>query len=182
MEIKMKLKKLVVSCSIFTILAGATMQAQARDNVLGTLIGAAGGAAIGSNIGKGKGRIAAIAVGTLVGAGVGSAISGGGPVYAADYHPEYRGNHRNGWYSGHHRGYYQPYYGTTTTYTTVYPATTYYVEPQPQVVQVNNYQEPQESQEYCREFNQGITIGGKVQPGYGIACLQPDGSWQIKKQ
>ncbi|MBI1309472.1 MAG: hypothetical protein GC129_06490 [Proteobacteria bacterium] len=33
---------------------------------------------------------------------------------------------------------------------------------------------------YCREFTQTITIGGKTQKGYGTACLQPDGSWELQ--
>lgn len=35
--------------------------------------------------------------------------------------------------------------------------------------------------EYCREFNQQITIDGRSQPAYGTACMQPDGSWEIVK-
>lgn len=31
---------------------------------------------------------------------------------------------------------------------------------------------------YCREFQRNIVVGSRVQPGYGTACLQPDGSWQ----
>jgi len=31
----------------------------------------------------------------------------------------------------------------------------------------------------CREFLTTITIGGQDQQGYGTACRQPDGSWQI---
>ena len=31
----------------------------------------------------------------------------------------------------------------------------------------------------CREFQQSITVGGKTEQAYGIACLQPDGSWKI---
>ena len=31
----------------------------------------------------------------------------------------------------------------------------------------------------CREFVTTITIGGKLEQGYGTACRQPDGSWQI---
>ncbi len=33
--------------------------------------------------------------------------------------------------------------------------------------------------EQCREFQQTIVIGGKTEAGYGVACLQPDGSWKI---
>ena len=32
---------------------------------------------------------------------------------------------------------------------------------------------------YCREFQQTIIIDGKPQQGYGTACRQPDGTWQI---
>lgn len=35
------------------------------------------------------------------------------------------------------------------------------------------------SGQYCREFEQTITIGGQRQNSYGTACRQPDGSWQI---
>ena len=39
-----------------------------------------------------------------------------------------------------------------------------------------------ESGNYCREFNQTVTIGGKTQDAYGIACRQPDGTWRIVEQ
>lgn len=31
----------------------------------------------------------------------------------------------------------------------------------------------------CREFTQTIIVAGEEQQGYGTACRQPDGSWQI---
>jgi hypothetical protein len=34
---------------------------------------------------------------------------------------------------------------------------------------------------YCREFTQSVTIGGRVEHGYGTACMQPDGAWEIVK-
>lgn len=36
------------------------------------------------------------------------------------------------------------------------------------------YDEP-----YCREFTRDIRVGGKIQEGYGTACMQPDGAWKI---
>lgn len=36
-----------------------------------------------------------------------------------------------------------------------------------------------DSGQYCREYQQSVTIQGKTQEGYGTACLQPDGSWQM---
>jgi len=32
---------------------------------------------------------------------------------------------------------------------------------------------------YCREFQHQITVGNRLQSGYGIACRQPDGAWEI---
>ncbi|GGK39218.1 glycine zipper 2TM domain-containing protein [Salinarimonas ramus] len=32
---------------------------------------------------------------------------------------------------------------------------------------------------FCREYQHTIYIGGRPQQGYGTACRQPDGSWQI---
>lgn len=36
-----------------------------------------------------------------------------------------------------------------------------------------------ETGNYCREFHQTVTIGGKSEDAYGIACRQPDGTWRI---
>lgn len=36
------------------------------------------------------------------------------------------------------------------------------------------------SGEYCREYQQEITVGGEKQQSYGTACRQPDGSWKIQ--
>jgi surface antigen len=32
---------------------------------------------------------------------------------------------------------------------------------------------------YCREFQQTVTIGGRPENSFGTACRQPDGSWRI---
>jgi len=32
---------------------------------------------------------------------------------------------------------------------------------------------------YCREFQQVVTVGGSKEQAYGVACQQPDGSWEI---
>jgi len=32
---------------------------------------------------------------------------------------------------------------------------------------------------YCREYETTVTVGGKLEHGYGKACRQPDGSWHI---
>ena len=32
---------------------------------------------------------------------------------------------------------------------------------------------------YCREYQQTVTVGGRTQQAFGQACQQPDGSWKI---
>lgn len=34
--------------------------------------------------------------------------------------------------------------------------------------------------QYCRQYEQTITIGGEPQQSYGTACRQPDGTWKIQ--
>jgi len=36
------------------------------------------------------------------------------------------------------------------------------------------------SGQYCREYQQTITIGGEPQKSYGTACRQADGTWKIQ--
>jgi surface antigen len=33
--------------------------------------------------------------------------------------------------------------------------------------------------QYCREYQQTVTVGGERQDAYGTACRQSDGSWQV---
>ena len=40
-------------------------------------------------------------------------------------------------------------------------------------------QAAQAGERYCREYTRSITIDGRLQSGYGTACYQPDGSWEI---
>lgn len=46
------------------------------------------------------------------------------------------------------------------------------------VTPVKTYQEP--SGQYCREYQQVITVGGEKETAHGTACRMPDGSWKIK--
>ena len=32
---------------------------------------------------------------------------------------------------------------------------------------------------YCREFQQEINVGGRIEQAYGTACRQSDGSWEV---
>lgn len=33
--------------------------------------------------------------------------------------------------------------------------------------------------QYCREYQQTITVGGRTEQAYGTACRQPDGDWKV---
>ncbi len=35
------------------------------------------------------------------------------------------------------------------------------------------------SGQYCREYQQTVTVGGRTQQAYGTACRQPDGQWKV---
>lgn len=128
---------------------------------VGTLLGAVGGALAGSAIGDGKGQMAAIAVGTLLGAGIGQEV--GRSLDRADRMAMQQTMHRTleTVPSGQSTTWRNPDSGNYGTYT-----------PQPAYQTASN--------QTCREFQQTITVGGKQQSGYGTACRQPDGSWQIQ--
>lgn len=127
---------------------------------LGTIGGAILGGIAGAQFGSGQGRLIATGLGAVLGSLAGGEI--GRSLDRADQ--QYMGNTTqraleyensgdsiawNNPDSGHH--------GTVT--------------PQPA------YQNG--SGQYCREFQQTITIGGKREQAYGTACRQPDGTWKI---
>lgn len=41
---------------------------------------------------------------------------------------------------------------------------------------------PAAASDYCREFTRNINIGGQTVQGWGVSCLQPDGSWKISSE
>ncbi|HQS84816.1 MAG: hypothetical protein B7Y25_00800 [Alphaproteobacteria bacterium 16-39-46] len=126
----------------------------------GTLLGGIGGAAIGSQFGKGTGQLVGVAAGTLLGAFIGNSI--GSSLDKADqmYADKTAQKSFESAPSGQTQRWANPDSGHSGTIT---PTKTF---------QTQNGQ-------YCREFTQTIEVGGKKQQGYGTACRQPDGSWQI---
>ena len=127
---------------------------------IGTVAGAGLGAWAGSGIGKGSGRTVAMIGGALLGGILGNNIGGGldkADQLQAERTSQYaleRGP------SGQPQTWQNPDNGV---YGSVTPTSTY---------QAPNGQ-------YCREFTQSINVGGKAQKGYGKACRQPDGTWQV---
>jgi surface antigen len=126
----------------------------------GTVIGGIGGAILGSNIGKGQGNVAAIALGTLAGAALGNSI--GASLDAIDQQYQVKNVQETLEYgrSGRTSGWRNPDSGN---YGTITPMKTYQIS----------------TGQYCREFTQTVTIGGRTQEAFGKACRQPDGAWRI---
>lgn len=129
---------------------------------LGTLGGAGAGAFIGSNVGHGTGNLAATVIGGLLGALIGSEI--GKSLDNAD----------------------QLKAQQTTQHTLETTATGQVVTWQNPdnghsgtVTPVKTYQTAEG--QYCREFQQTVTIDNKTQQAYGTACRQPDGTWKIQQ-
>jgi len=130
----------------------------------GTLLGAIGGAVVGDAIGgKGTGKVIAIAAGTLAGAYIGSEI--GKSLDRADR----QAMQRQTQYSLE-----SSRSGTATTWHNPDSGNSGTITPQPAYTSKKD--------EYCREYQQTITVGGKTETAYGTACRQPDGTWKIINQ
>ncbi|HYB09312.1 MAG TPA: RT0821/Lpp0805 family surface protein [Alphaproteobacteria bacterium] len=130
---------------------------------VGTIGGAGVGALIGNQIGHGSGNVAATVVGGLLGAFVGSEI--GKSLDRADQLAMQRTTQTSLETTpiGQSSAWQNPDTGHSGTVT---PVRTYQTD----------------AGQYCREFQQTVTISGQTQQAYGTACRQPDGSWKIVSQ
>jgi hypothetical protein len=89
------------------------------------------------------------------------------------------------WRWRHHPPHYHPY---PREVIMVYPSPPVVYAPAPRVVYMEQppvqavptsppYTDP--AGRYCREYQTTVTVGGTGQPGFGTACLMPDGQWRI---
>lgn len=118
-------------------------------NPLGTLLGGAAGGIVGRSIGKGKGRDVAMISGAVLGSVIGSG------AYRQECNEQVFEQAPVGQPIG-----WQDYYQSADY--TIIPTRDYRLEGR-----------------YCREYQAIATVGGRRQDTYGIACMQPDGSWEI---
>ena len=128
--------------------------------MFGTLLGAGGGALLGSQVGSGKGQLVAVAIGALGGAFIGNSIGS-----SLDELDKMKIQQTSQWTlernkDGDASAWYNPNNGNSGTVT---PTNTV-----------------KENGNYCREYQQTVTIDSKTQKAYGKACRQIDGSWNIK--
>lgn len=151
-------KSLLIGAAALS-LAGCTQGNQ--QETIGTLFGAALGGWVGAKIDNdGAGGAAAIAAGTIAGGLIGGSIGRNMDETDRLQHAQAQQRAFETGVSGSGQQWFNP---DTGAYGTVTPQTAY-----------QTYQG-----QYCREFQQVITVGGQQVDGYGTACRQPDGSWKI---
>ena len=141
------------------ILLSACITNDAPKQGAGTLLGAVGGALAGSQIGKGRGRIIAVAAGTLAGAFIGNQI--GQSLDRAD---------RIALAGAQRQAHLAPV-GEPIQWSN--PDSGNYGEIIP------TREGRSSSGRYCREYQSSVVINDQTQQAYGVACRQPDGSWQV---
>jgi surface antigen len=126
----------------------------------GTVIGAGTGAVVGAQVGGGTGQVVAVAVGTLLGALLGGEV-GRTMDHADQLAAERAYEQAQSAPIGQPITWNNPDNGHAGSVTPVREGT------------------HDQTGEYCREFQQTVTIGGRPENAYGVACRQPDGSWRI---
>lgn len=151
------MKTKVIACSL--VVATLATGCENPKQTIGALGGGALGGYTGSTIGSGRGRVVATAIGAVAGALAGGYI--GQQLDQADRAKAERTLQSclENTPKGSVAEWRNPDSGN---YGTFKPIKTY-----------------QNNGQYCREFQQTIVVGGRPQQGYGTACRQPDGSWQI---
>jgi surface antigen len=144
---------------IAPLLALSMTACQGENQQAGTLLGAVGGAIIGGALSDHHNGLA-IALGALAGAWAGGEI--GKSMDQNDRAAMQATTQQSLEYSesGVASSWLNPDSGYSGTVT-----------PQPA------YQA--DEGQYCREYQQTVTIGGETVDAYGTACRQPDGSWKV---
>lgn len=156
----MRIFKLAAVAILAVGIAACEQQDTGTKQTIGTLLGAAGGAVAGAQFGKGRGQLVGVAVGTVLGGLIGSEI--GKSLDRADRLAMERST-QSALETGRS--------GETVTWRNPDTGHAGTVTPQPAY--------KTQSDEYCREYQQTVTIGGKTETAYGTACRQPDGSWKL---
>lgn len=129
-----------------------------KENI-GTVLGGIGGAVLGAQFGSGTGRLVGVAAGALAGAYLGNQI--GSSLDKADKAEMEKASARATTAPiGQPISWRNPDSGNSGTVTPTREGTA-------------------ANGDYCREFQQSVTVGGKTEQAFGTACRQPDGSWKV---
>lgn len=155
----MKSIKLSVAAAAVLVVAGCANGAGPKEGI-GTLLGAVVGGVAGSQVGSGRGQLVATGVGTLLGAYLGNEI--GKSLDRADQlYMQQAEQQALVAPVGDTIAWSNPDSGHSGTVTAVREGT------------------QRDTGQYCREFQQTVSVGGRNEEAYGTACRQPDGTWQI---
>ncbi len=131
----------------------------ANKTTAGTILGAVGGGLLGSQIGSGSGTLIAVGAGTLLGAFLGKSV--GESLDRADV------NYANQAQTKAHAA---PI-GQQISWSNPETGNSGTVTPRREWTDTGG--------NYCREYQQTITVGGKTEQAHGTACRQPDGTWKV---
>lgn len=165
------MKKFIAIATVAALLSGCAQNGQPGfssggsgfdKQLVGGLAGAAGGAALGSQFGKGRGQLVGVALGTLLGAKLGSEVGASLDRADMNYYNAASQQALETAQPGQSFPWSNPQSGNSGSFTP------------------RNYYQNSNGM-YCREYSQNISVGGQISQGYGTACRQPDGTWQILK-
>jgi surface antigen len=158
----MRFKVLMSATLAIALLGGCVTNPDTQPKqTAGTLIGAGIGGLLGSKMGRGRGQLAGVAIGALAGAMIGASI--GESLDRADR--AYLQNAQEEALAapvGRSIQWHNPdtgHGGAVTPKREGYDRIT---------------------GDYCREFETTIYVDGREEVGYGTACQQHDGSWEIQ--
>jgi surface antigen len=157
----MKPGKFLIPLVAASALALAGCAGQGDKQTGGTLVGAAAGGLLGAQFGTGTGKLVGTALGVLAGAYLGNQV--GQSLDNADQAAMKQSTQYSleATKAGHTSNWSNPDSGNSGS-----------------VTPTKTYQAP--SGDYCREYQQTVTVGGKTEEAYGTACRKPDGSWKVK--
>lgn len=154
----MKLRT-VIAASAIALLTTGCLGNTGPKQAFGGLGGAALGGFLGSQLGKGTGQLALTAAGAVIGGLVGSEV--GRSLDSADRLQAAQASQLAQ----------SAPIGQSITWNN--PDSGNYGSVTPTRDGISS------AGSYCREYQQRITVGGRTQSGYGTACRQADGSWEL---
>lgn len=143
----------------FALAGCQTLDGAGNKQLIGGGSGALIGGILGSKVGKGSGQLwatgAGVLLGGLLGSEIGASLDNADRAYANQANVQAQSTP-----IGQRVEWNNPESGNSG----------YIVPTRDGYDSANNY---------CREYQQTIVVGGKQQSAYGTACRQPDGSWKV---
>jgi surface antigen len=155
----MNIKTVIAVLCIALFSAGCSQDGTVKKQGVGAVTGGALGGLLGSQFGSGSGQLAATGAGVFLGALIGSEVG-----RSMDDVDRLKADQAN-------RSAKSAPIGETITWNN--PDTGNHGSVKATKDGTSS------SGQYCREFQQTVTIGGKTEDAYGTACRQPDSSWQV---